>query len=92
MTGEQFERIGCVAHDRQDGLDCDVREDIVGRNVAGYRRGRAAPEIQIELLQTGQPSDRLLAPSLDVRIRFWRGGHECSSQWLVFRRRLAECA
>ena len=53
MTGEQFERIGCVAHDRQDGLDCDVGEDIVGRNMAGYRCRRAAQERQREVLRAG---------------------------------------
>ena len=92
VAGEELERIGCVAYDGQDGLDCDVREDVIGRDVTGYRCRRAAPEIEVELLQTGQPSDRLLAPSLDVRIRFCRGGHECSLRGVVCRCRQAVCA
>jgi hypothetical protein len=33
------------------------------------------------LLQAGQAPGGFLAP-MDARIRLWRGGHGCSSQWL----------
>jgi len=50
MAGEECKRIGRVAHDRQDGLNGDVSEDVVRRHPARHRRCRVAPDIQRELL------------------------------------------
>ena len=81
MAGEERKRNGRIAHDRQDGLDGDLSKDVIGWHPARDRRRRVAPDIQRELLQAGQAPGGFLAP-MDARIRLWRGGHGCSSQWL----------
>ena len=78
MAGEEVEGIGRVAHDAQHRMDGDLRKNILGRQVANDSCRSAAPEIEVELLDSGQTPGGLTALPLVSRIRFWCGGHECS--------------
>ena len=78
MTGEELERVSRVAHDGEHGMDGDLRKDVIGRRMASDSCRRAAPEIEVELLYSGQTPGGLLPRPNVLRIRFWCGGHECS--------------
>jgi len=92
MAREEFDRIGRIAQNRKDTLDSDVGKHVIRRHLACDARCRMAPHVQVKLLDSGQTRATWLALSLGARIRFWCGGHRCSSILLLGVGLLRGCA
>src|SRR5919198_323250 len=58
MTGEELERIRRVANDGEHSVDGDLRKDVLRRRVPNDSCRRATPEIEVELLESGQTPGR----------------------------------
>ena len=83
MTCEEFEWVGRVAENGQNSLDSRVGKDVVRGHPTRHCRCRVAPDVEIKLLDSGQTRAAWLPLSLGARVRFWRGGHGCSSELVV---------
>jgi hypothetical protein len=82
VADEQLERIRRVSQDGDDGLQSNVRENIVRGDATADPRGGVPPGCERELLQASETSGGRPIPTGIARIRLWRCGHEYPSGWL----------